>query len=417
MRDARRPQSGVLSLLFLVEAKEAVMYRVTSILIFCVAVLLGLGMITLYSSSMNMELHRSAVGSDFLRSQMIWGAFGLVACAVAASIPYRKWKPAAPWILGFSILLLILVFVPHIGWAATAGRGAGGASGARRWIGLPHLPHFQPSELVKLAMILFLAAYAEHYQRQMATFQRGLVIPGAIIGVMLLLVFVEPDRGCTMLLAAVAAVMFVTAGARLLYLIPSGLVGAAAMAWSLTHDSMRTGRILAWLNPELTKDGIGYQPWEAMIAFGSGGLWGVGLGDSRQKLGFIPEHHTDFIFAIIGEELGLVTTLAVVVIFVVLMVCGFCIARRAPDTFGMLLATGITFMIGIQAFINMGVATSLLPNKGMPLPFISYGGSNLLLMLVSVGLLLNIAKSAATTTALGMLSSNPFESSPKLTDA
>lgn len=395
------------------------MNRVTSILIFCVAVLLGLGMITLYSSSMNLELRRSAaaVGSDFLRSQMIWGAFGLVGCAVAAAIPYPKWKPLAPWALGFSIVLLILVFVPHIGWAATAGRASGGASGAHRWIAPPFLPHFQPSELAKLAMIIFLAAYAERYQRQMGTFQRGLMIPGAIIGVILLLVFVEPDRGCTLLLAAVAAAMFVAAGVRLLYLIPAGLSGAAALAWSLTHDSMRTGRILAWLNPELTKDGVGYQSWQAMIAFGSGGLWGVGLGDSRQKLGFIPEHHTDFIFAIIGEELGLVTTLAVVAIFVVLMLCGLCIARRAPDTFGMLLATGITFMIGIQAFINMGVATSLLPNKGMPLPFISYGGSNLLLMLISVGLLLNVAKSASAAPAHAVLSSNPFDSSPKLTDA
>ena len=381
------------------------MNRVTSMLIFCVAVLLGLGMITLYSSSMNMELSRSAVGSDFLRSQMIWGAFGLMGCAIAAAIPYRKWKPLAPWAFGFSILLLILVFVPHIGWAATAGRAAGGASGAHRWIAPPFLPHFQPSELAKLAMIIFLAAYADRYQRQMGTFTRGLLIPGAIIGVMLLLVFVEPDRGCTMLLAAVAAVMFVVAGARMLYLIPAGLAGVGALAWSLSHDTMRTGRIYAWLHPELTKDGAGYQAWQAMIAFGSGGLWGVGLGDSRQKLGFIPEHHTDFIFAIVGEELGLVTTLTVVLIFAALIICGLCIARRAPDTFGRLMATGITFMIAIQAFINMGVATNLLPCKGMPLPFISYGGSNLLLMLVCVGLLLNIAKSAA---APAVLSSNPL---------
>ena len=149
------------------------MNRATSILLFCVAVLLGLGMIALYSSSMNIELHRSAVGSDFLRSQMVWGAFGLAGCAVAAAVDYRRLKRMAPWIQLLAVLLLILVFVPHIGWAAKAGSSAGGTSGAHRWIGVPYhpqLPHFQPSELAKLAMILFLAAYADRYQRDQPEF-------------------------------------------------------------------------------------------------------------------------------------------------------------------------------------------------------------------------------------------------------
>ena len=389
------------------------MNRATSILIFCVAVLLGLGMITLYSSSMNMELHRSAVGSDLLRSQMVWGVFGLTGCAVAAAVDYRRWKTWASWILAFSVLLLLLVFVPHIGWAATAGHGGGGAVGAHRWIGLPGLPHFQPSELAKLAMILFLAAYADRYQRQMGTFQRGLLLPAAVIAVILGLVFVEPDRGCTILLAAVAATMLLIAGAPLRYLIPAGLLALGGLAWSLSRDPMRYARIFAWFHPELTKEDAGYQPYQAMIAFGSGGWTGLGLGNSRQKLGFIQEHHTDYIFAIIGEELGLVTTLAVVLLFVALLFCGISIARRAADTFGMLLAAGLTFMISIQAFINMGVATSLLPCKGMPLPFISYGGSNLLLMLVSVGLLLSVSRLGAEP---ARAKSNPFDASPMLTD-
>ena len=394
------------------------MNRAASILIFCVAVLLGLGMVTLYSSSMNLELHHSgpAVGSDFLRSQMVWGAFGLAGCAVAAAVDYRRWKKWAPWILGVSVILLGLVFVPHIGWAATAGRGGGGASGAHRWIGVsyfPRLPHYQPSELAKLAMILFLAAYGDHYQRQMGAFKQGLAIPIAILIIPLALVFVEPDRGCAILLAAVAGTMLIIAGVRLLYLAPPVLLAAGGLAWSLLHDPMRLKRILAWLHPELSKDGTGYQSWQAMIAFGSGGWTGLGLGDSRQKLGFVPEHHTDFIFSIIGEELGLVTTLPVVLAFAALLFCGIYIARRAADTFGMLLAAGITFMIGIQAFINMGVATSLLPNKGMPLPFISYGGSNLLLMLVSVGLLLSVARFAAEPPPA---KPNPFDASPKPDD-
>jgi len=276
------------------------------------------------------------------------------------------------------------------------------------------LPHYQPSELAKLAMILFLAAYGDHYQRQMGAFKQGLAIPIAILIIPLALVFVEPDRGCAILLAAVAGTMLIIAGVRLLYLAPPVLLAAGGLAWSLLHDPMRLNRILAWLHPELNKNSnAGYQSWQAMIAFGSGGWTGLGLGDSRQKLGFVPEHHTDFIFPIIGEELGLVTTLPVVLAFVALLFCGICIARRAADTFGMLLAAGITFMISIQAVINMGVATSLLPNKGMPLPFISYGGSNLLLMLVSVGLLLSVARFASDPPPA---KSNPFDASPKLSD-
>jgi cell division protein FtsW len=305
------------------------------------------------------------------------------------------------------------VFVPKIGYAATAGREGGGASGAHRWIGLPHLPHFQPSELAKLSLILFLAAYADQFPRKMAEFKQGLLIPGPIIGLVLLLIFIEPDRGCAILLAAVAGTMLIVAGVRLLYLAAPAVLAAGALALSLARDPMRLNRILAWLHPELSKDGVGYQAYQAMIAFGSGGWFGLGLGNSRQKLGFVPEHHTDFIFSIIGEELGLVTTLAVVLFFMALVLCGIYIAGRAADTFGTLLATGVTFMIGIQALINMGVVTSLLPNKGMPLPFISYGGSNLLLMLVGVGLLLSISRTAAEPV---QVKSNPFESAPMARD-
>jgi len=264
------------------------MNRAAGILIFCVAVLLGLGMIALYSASMNLELHRLAVGSDFLRSQMVWGVFGLAGCAVAAAVDYRLWKRPAPWILAFSVVLLVLVFVPHIGWAATAGRNSGGASGAHRWIALWRLPHFQPSELAKLSVILFLAAYADRYQRQMGAFKQGLLIPVAVLSIPLALVFVEPDRGCAILLAVVAGAMLVVAGIRLLYFALPVLLAAGGLAFSLMHDPMRLKRILAWLHPELSKEGAGYQAYQAMIAFGSGGWTGLGLGNSRQKLGFIP---------------------------------------------------------------------------------------------------------------------------------
>jgi len=359
----------------------------------------------LYSASMNMEVGKSAVGANYLLSQLVWLAFGLIGCVAAARIDYRRWKKLSPWLLGLSVILLLLVFAPVIGI---------GRKGAHRWIGLPGLPHFQPSELARLSLILFLAAYGEWFQRQMSGFRQGLVIPGCIIAVVLALVYIEPDRGCAILLALVAGTVLIVAGVRLRFLLLPALGLLAGLGLSLWHDPLRLQRIMAWIHPEANKEGAGYQAYQAMIALGSGGWSGLGLGNGRQKLGFVPEHHTDFIFSIIGEELGLIATLGVVLLFIALVVCGVYIARRSNDTFGLLLGTGITFMIGLQAFINMGVVTSLLPNKGMPLPFISYGGSNLLLTLIAIGLLLSISRFAIEPAKKRI---NPFDSTPELTDA
>jgi cell division protein FtsW len=373
-----------------------------SILIFCVAVLIGIGMVMLYSASMNMDASKSASGAEmgahYLVSQLAWCAFGLICFIIAASMDYRRLKKISPWLLGLSAFLLTLVFAPFIGIAT---------HGAHRWIGRPNLPHFQPSELAKLALILFLAAYGERFQRQMGGFKKGLFIPGAVIAVVLALIFVEPDRGCTILLAAVCGVMLIVAGARLSFLVPPAVLAVVGLAISFLHDPMRMRRIMAWVHPEQSKEGAGYQAYQAMIALGSGGWFGLGLGNGRQKLGFVPEDHTDFIFSIIGEELGLAATMTVLLLFVVLLICGVVISRRSSDTFGVLLGTGLTFMIGLQAFINIGVVTSTLPNKGMPLPFISYGGSNLVLMLVAVGLLVSISRYAMET--VPKKASNPFE--------
>jgi cell division protein FtsW len=188
--------------------------------------------------------------------------------------------------------------------------------------------------------------------------------------------------------------MLLVAGVRWRFIVPPVLAGFAALAISLFHDPMRRARIMSWWELEKDKKGVGYQAYEAMLALGVGGWLGRGLGNSRQKLGFVPEQHTDFIFSIIGEELGLIATVLVVIAFIAIVLSGIYIAMRSPDTFGMLLGSGIAFMIGLQAVINIGVVTSALPNKGLPLPFISYGGSNLVLMLTSVGVLLSVARQA-----------------------
>jgi cell division protein FtsW len=337
--------------------------------------------------------------------QLVWCALGLVGAAVAATFDYRHLKKLSLPLLALAVVLLLAVFAPAIGIKV---------NGARRWIGHGGF-RFQPSELAKISLIIFIAFYGERYQRQMGTVARGLVVPGIVIGLVLGLIFVEPDRGCTILLAAVSGIMLVIAGARLKFIVPPAVLAIVALAISFWHDPMRMKRILAWLHPEANKEGVGWQAYQAMIALGSGGWTGLGLGNGRQKLGFIPEHHTDFIFSIIGEELGLIATIAVVVIFIVLVICGIFISSRARDTFGLLLGSGITFLIGMQAFINIGVVTSTLPNKGMPLPFISYGGSNLLMMLVSVGILLSIARQGIEP---AQKKANPFEDevpSPQLT--
>lgn len=361
----------------------------TTTLFFCVAALLSLGMVMLYSSS------TAQVGAHYLMMQLIWCAIGLVGAAFATAIDYRLLKKYSWLLLALAIVLLGMVFAPGIGIRV---------NGARRWIGHSGF-QFQPSEFAKIALIVFIAYYGERFQRQMATFGRGLVVPGIFIGMVLGLIFIEPDRGCTILLAAVLGVMLVIAGVRLKYIVPPALLAVCALAISFWNDPMRLRRIMAWLHPEANKEGAGWQAYQAMIALGSGGWTGLGLGNGRQKLGFIPEHHTDFIFSIIGEELGLIATIAVVVIFIALVICGIFISSRSRDTFGLLLGSGITFMIGLQAFINIGVVTSTLPNKGMPLPFISYGGSNLLIMLLSVGILLSIARQAVEP---AKKKSNPF---------
>lgn len=357
------------------------MRAATSLLLFSVLGLLVLGIVTLVSASTGQPEARSLI------MQPIWAGVGLVVCGIAACGDYR-WLKKFWWLLLLgAIALLILVWVPGIGLTK---------KGAARWI---HFGGFglQPSEVAKLALIIALAWYGERYQRFMGTFWRGLVIPGLGIAVVLGLVFKEPDVGTTMLLASVSCAMLLIAGARWFYVVPPVLLGATALAVFIANDQMRSDRIYAWLHPEETKLDKGLQAYQSMAAFGFGGVKGVGLGEGRQKLGFVPEHHTDFILSVIGEELGLIATLGVLLTFLVILVCGVFIAWNAADTFGMLLAAGITLLIAMQVIINVGVVTGALPNKGLALPFISYGGSNLVIMLACVGLMLNIGRTSANT--------------------
>jgi cell division protein FtsW len=357
---------------------NADMRQVATLLVFSVAALVALGMVVLYSASMSEQ------GMHMLSKQAQWLGLGIIACTTAALVDYRILRKYAWLILAVAVVLLALVLVPGIGHKI---------GGARRWFKLGPVS-FQPSELAKIALLIWTAFYCEWQTRNIKSFKHGVLAPWSVLGLVLVLILVEPDRGTFILMSAVCAGVLYVGGVRTPYLALPVILGAVGVAYLLWVDPVRMARIMSWLNPEDFKTTTGYQNWQAMIALGSGGIAGVGLGDGRQKLGYVPEHHTDFIFSIIGEELGLVATLSVLIGFMFITLCGLMIAWKARDRFGYYLATGITLLIGTQACINIGVVTSALPNKGMSLPFMSYGGSNLLMMLAAVGILISIARRA-----------------------
>jgi len=353
--------------------------RTAYILVFSVVSLLAIGIVMLQSTG---AFARDSHGDmyHFVRRQGMWLCIGLVAMVGAALTDYRWWGKFWPYLYGIAVLLLVLCFVPFIGMKI---------NGSYRWINLG-FASFQPSELGKVAAIVFLAWWFHRHENETKQFLRGFAMPLAVVGVIIGLIALEVDLGASSLIGLTTlAVMFV-AGASLLWLVPMMLCGLAGLVYVIMHNPERFARIGAFLNPQESRLGEGLQQWQAMVAFGAGGVPGVGLGSGRLKMLYLPYAHTDFIFPMIGEELGLRFTLLVVFCFLLILFSGVLISMNAKDRFGMLLGFGITIAISLQAAINIGVTTSLLPNKGMPLPFISYGGSNLAVTMLLVGILLNI---------------------------
>src|SRR6267143_3089567 len=316
----------------------------------------------------------------FMKRQVIWLGVGLVVCTVAALVDYHFWQRTW-WVwFGLALVTLALCFVPHVGMRI---------NGSRRWVGLGPVT-FQPSEIAKIAVVFFLAWWFARYEKESGRVFRGFVIPFAIVVALLLLIVLEVDLGTTALIGATMFVIMFVAGTNPVLLGLLSLGGVAGILFVATHMSERMARLSAFMHPERFKDDAGLQQMQALIAWGSGGMEGLGLGNGRQKMLYLPYAHTDFIFPIIGEELGLRVSLLVVFLFVVIIVCGMMIALHAKDRFGLLLGCGVVSLLALQAAVNIGVTTSLLPNKGLPLPFISYGGSNLAASLFGIGLLLNI---------------------------
>ena len=316
----------------------------------------------------------------FVKRQAFWLGVGLVVCVAAAIVDYHFWLRTW-WIwFGLALVTLAFCFVPHFGMRI---------NGSRRWVSFG-LASFQPSEIAKVAVIFFLAAWFGSREKESSRLLPGFVIPFAIVCTTLVLIVFEVDLGTTALIGATMFVVMFVAGTHPALLGLLSLAGLGGILFVATHMSERMGRLAAFMDPERFKEDAGLQQMQALIAWGSGGMEGLGLGNGRQKMLYLPYAHTDFIFPMIGEELGLRISLLVVFLFVVIIVCGLMIALHAKDRPGLLLGCGIVSLLGLQAAVNIGVTTSLLPNKGLPLPFISYGGSNLAACLFCIGLLLNI---------------------------
>jgi cell division protein FtsW len=373
-----------------VESKCQGVRQATYLLILCVAFLLTFGSVVIYSASMHEE------GSSLLVRHVMYVGLGLCGALFLAWKDYAWIQKNALWFFTVAVVLLALIFV--------AGEVR---NHARRWFVFRNSISFQPSEFAKLALIVFLAWYGEKYSEQMKSWSKGFIYPLLPIGLLLGLIFAEPDRGTTILLGALTAMVLLLAGSRWTGFAALFTAGISGLIYIFSTQSMPRERLMAWLDPEKFKEDQAYQIWQSLLAFGSGGLEGMGLGNGRIKIKFLPEQQTDFIFAVVGEELGLFVSIGLVLMFALLVLCGLFIAWNARDRFGFLTASGITFLIGMQALINVAVVTNTLPNKGLSLPFISYGGSNLMFMMAGVGILVSIAHHSVKS--IGQIGPSPVE--------
>ena len=364
------------------------------ILLITVILLLSLGLIMVLSASSPTSLAETGDDSySYFRKQAIFAVVGVIAMLFISKIDYRFWKKFYKIAYWVSIILLLMVLIPGIGVSS---------GGASRWIKILGV-QFQPSELAKIGLIIFYASYLTDHKDELKGFYTGFIKPFLyLVPVILILILIQDHLSATIIIVAVVGIMMLMAGSRLKYFLTAGtaagVLGAAGlylMAKFTSKGAFRLARITSFLNPWADKQGDGWQVIQSLYAIGSGGLFGVGLGQSKQKYLYISEPHTDFIFAVLAEELGFVGCAVVIALFCVFIWRGVLTAMKAPNMFGSLVAIGITSLIGLQAIINIAVVTSSMPVTGMPLPFFSYGVTSLLILLCSVGVLLNISRASS----------------------
>lgn len=357
-------------------------------LLLLTVLLLSFGLVTLYSASAIMAQSAGLADYHFVVRQAAGGAMGLVALVLAARLDYR-WLRRLAWPLVAGVILLLLVTVLP-GTEAIAPR----INGARRWLIVGPVA-VQPSEFAKFALIVWTAMLAVKKQEKLPSLSRGLLPFLLIWGVVDGLIFLQPNLSAALLVVLLAALVVFAGGARIGHFLLLGIVGLPLLWGQVEAAAYRMRRILAFLDPSQDQAGVSYQINQALIALGSGGIFGRGLGRGGQKFGFLPELHNDFIFAVIGEEWGFLGLSVVVTLFAAFGLVGYRVARQAPDLFGFLLAVGLTNLIVVQALLHMAVNTALVPTTGVTLPFFSYGRSSLLVCMAAVGVLMSIARAGA----------------------
>lgn len=356
------------------------MRRISTALVMCVLLLLTLGVVMLASTS---SVRGMAVADDpqlFLKKQMAWLVIGACLAMFLAKLDYHYLIKLAVPIMAIAAVLMVAVLIPGIGSKI---------GGSRRWLRIAGMS-FQPSETGKFAVTVGLAWWMSRVGRRADSLKEGLLIPMCGVGLICGLAILEPDFGTTVLIGSSGVAMMFVAGTRLSHLAVTCSTGLVGFVCLVLQDEVRLGRVMAFMWPE-RYPATAYHLMQSKNAFISGGLFGVGLGNSIQKHLYLPEAHTDFILAIIGEELGFITTIGVVLLFFCIMLAGMWISHKSLDREGKLLAFGMTFLLTMQAVINIGVVTGCMPTKGLPLPFISYGGSSMLFSMACVGVLLNVA--------------------------
>ena len=338
------------------------------------------GVVMVYSSSNIMAAKRFHDGFFFLKRQGLFAVIGFAIMLGVMRIDYHVWKKMSVPALLFCLVLLVMVLIPGIG---------GKAGGSSRWIKLPGF-NLQPSEMAKLALIMYMAYSLDKKQEKVKSFAIGIVPHMIVLAILIGCLALQPDLGGALTLFAVAFTMLFAAGTRLSHIFSMILLAMPLLAYKLSRG-YHGERMKVWLNPWNDPEGKGFQIIQSWLALGTGGVFGRGLGEGKQKLFYLPEAHTDFILSVVGEELGFLGVIVIVGMFFLLVQRAMRISVAAPDTFGRFLALGIAVLFGIEATVNMGVVTGLLPTKGLALPFISYGGSSLLISLFAVGILLNIS--------------------------
>ncbi len=345
-----------------------------------------IGLIIMFSASGVMAETRYGDSTFFLKRQSLWLLLGLMALHWVAQQDYNMWKTLTPYGLVLTFVLLVLVLIPFLGTQV---------NGARRWLRVAGFS-MQPGEIAKLSIVLYLASFLVRKEQDLVTFSRGVLAPMAVVGTFAGLLLLEPDMGTAVVLTLLLFGLLFLGGTRIPHLLGMGTVLLAVAYTLIMQSDYRRRRLLNFLDPWQDPTDAGFQLTQSFVALGNGGLFGVGLGEGRQKLFFLPEAHADFVLALVGEELGFVGTGLLIGLFAVLIVKGFKIAGQAPDAFGRHLAGGVTLLVGIQVLINMSVVSGLLPTKGLTLPFVSYGGSSLIMSLVAMGILLSISRAGPT---------------------